>query len=102
MEVLGGWGRGGVWGRQGGEVLSRAARTGEAPRFVTCADLALCDVQEEGVGIGAEVTGALNQGRRGGTKESSDTRALLEPVPSGPAPQTALLRPPWARVPVPS
>lgn len=62
--------RGTVW-------LARVLTT-EARELITCAELALSDVQDEGVGSHAEVTSALSQGEMGEGEgaESHDTRAL--------------------------
>lgn len=60
--------RGTVW-------LARVLTT-EAREPITCAELALSGVQDEGVGSHAEVTSALSQGEMGGRAESHDTRAL--------------------------
>lgn len=50
---------------------------------VTCADLALCTVQDEGVGGHAEVTGALSQGEmgRGDGGQTGVLRGVLSTFP---------------------
>lgn len=64
--------------KQVGRGTARLARapTTEARELITCAELALSDVQDEGVGSHAEVTGALSQGEMAEGRESHDSRAL--------------------------
>lgn len=62
--------------KQVGRGTARLARapTTEARELITCAELALSDVQDEGVGSHAEVTGALSQGEMAEGRESHDSR----------------------------
>lgn len=63
-EVVGTWVTTGLEEvRRGAVWLARVALPTEACGLITCAELALCDVQDEGVRSHAEVTGALSQER---------------------------------------
>lgn len=53
-------------GKERHSLADQAALTTEARGLVTCAELALRDVQNEGVGRRAEVAGALSQGETEG------------------------------------
>ena len=61
--------RGTVWLTAGLDRASQAALT-TAAEILTAADVALCDVQDEGVRSCAEVAGALSRGETGGVEES--------------------------------
>lgn len=81
-------------GKQRHSLADQAALTTE----VTCAEPALRDVQDEGVGSRAEVTGALSQGETGGAGPSHDSRALGgAPCPQSPATGPPQLSPGWPR-----
>lgn len=60
------------------------ALTTEARELVTCAELALRDVEDEGVGSRAEVAGALSRGETGGVEESHTPGPWEEPGALGP------------------
>lgn len=62
-------------------MADQAALTMEAHKLVTCAELGLRDVQDEGVGSHTEVTGALSQGETGEARQSHDTGVLGAPCP---------------------
>ena len=60
---------GAVWLPAGLDPASQMALT-TAAEILTGADLALCDIQDEGVRSRAEVAGALSRGEMGGVEES--------------------------------
>lgn len=56
--------------------LASLALTTEVREFITCAEMAFCDIQDEGIRSHAEVTGALSQGGMRGVEDSYHSRAL--------------------------
>ena len=74
--------RGTVWLTAGPDRASQAVLT-TAAEILTGADLALCDVQDEGVWGRAEVAGALRQGEMGGVEESHTPLGVQARGPRG-------------------